>query len=36
MSDMLPHIRGQGIMDLEFEGDGEFTQPAAEVVSINK
>ena len=23
MSDMLPHLRGQGIMDLEFEGDGE-------------
>ena len=24
MCDMLPHLRGQGIMDLEFEGDGEF------------
>lgn len=23
MADMLPHMRGQGVMDLEFEGDGE-------------
>lgn len=23
MADMFIHLRGQGIMDLEFEGDGE-------------
>ena len=24
MSDILPHMRGQGVMDLEFEGDGKL------------
>ena len=23
VADMLPHLRGQGIMDLEYESDGE-------------
>ena len=24
MADLLPHMRGQGVMDLEFESDGKL------------
>lgn len=25
LADMLPHMRGQGVIDLEFESDGELS-----------
>lgn len=25
LADMLPHIRGNGVLDLEYESDGEHT-----------